>query len=234
MKRSEVNNLMLEAVEFFKEQKFFLPKFAFWTLKDWKSKGEEIMEIVVNQLGWDITDFGSGNFSKMGLLLFTIRNGNLEDVSNGGKNYCEKVMIVKEGQITPMHHHYQKAEDIINRGGGILSIQLYNITKDDKLADTPIVVSMDGTKKRVKAGEIVELLPGESITLTKNIYHKFWAKIGSGKVLIGEVSTVNDDRTDNKFIEKIGRFSEIEEDVEPLYLLCNDYEKYLKFKSVEH
>ena len=137
-------------------------------------------------------------------------------------------MIVKEGQITPMHHHYQKTEDIINRGGGILSIQLYNVTKDDKLADTPIVVSMDGTKKRFKTGEIVELTPGGSITLTQNIYHKFWAKRGNGKVLIGEVSTVNDDRTDNKFIEKIGRFSDIEEDVEPLHLLCNDYEKYLK------
>ncbi|MFX1394256.1 MAG: D-lyxose/D-mannose family sugar isomerase [Promethearchaeota archaeon] len=229
MKRSEINRIMRKAVEFFTEQKFFLPKFAYWTLEDWKTKGEEIQEIINNQLGWDITDFGSNNFSKKGLLLFTIRNGNLEDISKGGKNYCEKIMIVEEGQITPMHHHFQKAEDIINRGGGILMIQLYNTTKDDELADSPVIVSIDGIKKTFEAGSIIELEPGDSITLTSDIYHKFWAKENSGKLLIGEVSSVNDDRVDNKFLEEIGRFSDIEEDEEPLYLLYNDYKNYIQF-----
>jgi D-lyxose ketol-isomerase len=45
--------------------------------------------------------------------------------------------------------------------------------------------------------------------------------------LIGEVSTVNDDVTDNIFVSKIGRFAEIEEDVEPTHLLVSDYEKWL-------
>ncbi len=44
-------------------------------------------------------------------------------------------------------------------------------------------------------------------------------------MLIGEVSTVNDDRTDNTFLDPIGRFSEIEEDVDPIHLLVSDYEK---------
>jgi len=180
MKRSDVNNIMREAVEFFKEQKFYLPKFAYWTLSDWKTKGVEIMEIIENQLGWDITDFGNENFSKFGLLLFTIRNGNLDDIHKGGKNYCEKIMVVEEGQITPMHHHYQKWEDIINRGGGILLIQIYNATKDDKLAETQVSVSIDGVKETFDAGSIIELEHGDSISLTPDIYHKFWAKEGSG------------------------------------------------------
>jgi len=126
MKRSEINEIMRKAVDFFQQQKFYLPKFAFWSLEEWKSKGNEIREIIDNQLGWDITDFGKADFSKFGLILFTIRNGNLDDKSESAKDYCEKVMIAEEGQMTPMHHHFQKIEDIINRGGGILVIQLYN------------------------------------------------------------------------------------------------------------
>ena len=228
MKRSEINIIMRKAVEFFTEQKFYLPKFAYWTLEDWKTKGDEIQEIIENQLGWDITDFGSENFSKMGLLLFTIRNGNLEDATKGGKNYCEKIMIVEEDQITPMHHHFQKAEDIINRGGGILMVQVYKTTKNDKLSEAPVTVSLDGVKKTFEAGSIIELESGDSITLSSDIYHKFWAKVGRGKVLIGEVSSVNDDRVDNKFLNQIGRFSEIEEDEKPLYLLYNDYKNFIQ------
>ncbi|MHA1149089.1 MAG: D-lyxose/D-mannose family sugar isomerase [Promethearchaeota archaeon] len=227
MKRSEINNLMRKAVQFLKEQHFYLPKFAYWTLEDWQSKGDEIGEIIENQLGWDITDFGSGDFIKQGLILFTIRNGNLRDLDKGDKSYCEKVMIVEENQLTPMHYHYQKIEDIINRGGGNLLVQLYNPLEDNQLADTPVTVSMDGLKKTLEAGTIIKLEPGDSIALQPYLYHKFWAEEGSGKVLIGEVSGVNDDTKDNLFLEKIGRFPEIEEDEPPLYLLYNDYKKYL-------
>ena len=36
----------------------------------------EFDEIRDNQLGWDITDFGQGRFEELGLVVFTIRNGN--------------------------------------------------------------------------------------------------------------------------------------------------------------
>ena len=45
--------------------------------------------------------------------------------------------------------------------------------------------------------------------------------------MIGEVSTVNDDNTDNIFREPIGRFSDIEEDEAPRHLLVSDYDKRL-------
>jgi D-lyxose ketol-isomerase len=218
---------MRDAVKFFEEQKFYLPKFAFWLLDDWKSKGEEIKEIINNQLGWDITDFGKADFSKFGLILFTVRNGNLQDTTPNAKDYCEKIMIAEEGQMTPMHHHYQKTEDIINRGGGILIIQLYNATDDDQLADTKVKISVDGAYTVIEAGSTLELSPGDSLTLTPKHFHKFWAKEGKGKVLVGEISKINDDRTDNKFLEEIGRFPDITEDEEPLYLLYDDYKKFL-------
>ena len=62
-----------------------------------------------------------------------------------------------------------------------------------------------------------------SITLPQRQYHAFWAERGHGSVLIGEVSMVNDDNTDNRFYETQGRFPTIEEDEPPLYLLCNEY-----------
>jgi len=227
MKRSEINKIMRNAVQFLEEQKFYLPKFAFWSVEEWKTKGEEIDEILKNQLGWDITDFGRGDFSKFGLILFTIRNGNLDALGKGGKAYCEKAMILEEEQITPMHFHFQKAEDIINRGGGKLLIELYSSTKEGELGDAPVTVSMDGIEKTLESGTIVTLTPGESITLVPNMYHKFWVEKGTGKVLIGEVSGVNDDRVDNRFHKEIGRFADIEEDEDPLYLLYDDYKKYL-------
>ena|SRR5690554_1431468 len=45
-------------------------------------------------LGWDITDFGSGEFYKRGLFLFTLRNGKYKVDK---KPYAEKIMIVAPG-----------------------------------------------------------------------------------------------------------------------------------------
>jgi D-lyxose ketol-isomerase len=180
---------------------------------------------VQNGLGWDITDFGQGDYRSKGLFLFTIRNGAPENVHTGkGKLYAEKIMIVDVDQVTPLHFHWVKTEDIINRGGGDLVIKLYNATPDEQLAYTPVSVSIDGIQCTVSAGDEVVLHPGESITLQPYQYHKFWGK--GGRVLVGEVSVVNDDKSDNRFLEPIGRFPEIEEDEPPLYLLCTDYPRY--------
>ncbi len=233
MKRSEINEIMKNGLNFIeKEMKFLLPPFAKWSPDDWHQKGEESVEIIDQQLGWDITDFGSENFSEVGLLLFTIRNGSFEELKKiNGKIYAEKAMIVQEGQITPIHFHYQKMEDIINRGGGELVIQLWNSTVDECLdLDSDVIVSVDSVKNKVKAGGTITLKPGESVCLPQRLYHKFWGKKGTGTVFVGEVSRVNDDYVDNHFYEKVGRFAEIEEDVEPLHLLYGDYSNYYKCK----
>jgi len=224
MKRSEVNSIISEMKDFLHEHQFYLPEWAFWKPENWKGKYIICSEIVDNKLGWDITDFGSSNFTKVGLSLFTIRNGRLEKKN---KMFCEKIMMAYEEQETPMHFHWSKMEDIINRGGGNLVMELYLATDEDKLSPNPITVSIDGILTTVKAGEPLILKPGQSICLKPKVFHRFYGQKGKGKVLIGEVSAVNDDATDNKFYGKVGRFPEIEEDVKPIHLLVNDYEKYL-------
>ena len=125
--------------------------------------------------------------------------------------------------MAPMHFHWFKSEDIINRGGGTMLIKLYNSDKDGNLLDTDVIVHSDGREYTIKAGGMVELKPGESITITPYLYHEFHVVPSSGSVLIGEVSQCNDDETDNRFYEKIGRFPKIEEDEPPYRLLCNEY-----------
>ncbi|MBP3579811.1 MAG: D-lyxose/D-mannose family sugar isomerase [Clostridia bacterium] len=225
MKRSEINAAMRDALALFKEYKITLPAFVLWSKDDWKTKGGEVEEIKDNMLGWDITDFGRGDFNDIGLLLITLRNGNQKNPQKYPKPYAEKLMVVKEKQITPMHFHWNKMEDIINRGGGNLIIKLYNSTEDEQLADTDVEISVDGVKHTYPAGYELCLRPGDSVTLTPGLYHKFWGEQGKGTVIVQEVSMCNDDANDNRFYEKTGRFPKVEEDEEPLYLLCNEYDQ---------
>ena len=224
MKRSIINNYIKEAKSLIAEWQFALPPFAYWTVDQWKNKGPEYDEIRNNQLGWDITDFGGGNYEKLGLFLFTIRNGNINNPKE--KNYAEKLLIVKPGQVTPFHYHGFKMEDIINRGGGgHLKIKLYCSLDEhtlDKKSEVP--VSVDGRNYTVKAGSTISIGTGESITLHQGVFHEFWSD--DAILLLGEVSMVNDDHSDNYFLEERGRFPVIDEDEKPLHLLVGDYDTY--------
>lgn len=223
MKRSELNKLMAKATSFIEAMNFKLPPFAFLSPEEWAEKGHEYDEIRENMLGWDITDFGSGDFSKTGLLMITLRNGNLKK-EKCEKTYAEKILIVEEEQVTPLHFHWSKMEDIINRGGGNLIIKVYNSTKDEELdKTTPVTIMSDGRTYQVEPGSLIKLTPGESISIQTGMYHTFWGEKGSGTTLVGEVSKVNDDNVDNRFYEPTGRFPEIDEDEAPLYLLGNEY-----------
>lgn len=222
MKRSEINRTLREATAFLEECRFALPPFARWSPADWAGRGPEADEIRHTGLGWDITDFGSGDFDRVGLVLITLRNGIHQD-PRYPKPYAEKIMIAGEGQVTPTHYHAFKMEDIIVRGGGNLLIELHNSTPAGGLADTPVEVSLDGVRRTFRAGEVVRLTPGESICLPPRLYHRFYGEPGKGRVLVGEVSRVNDDRSDNYFLDPAGRFPEIEEDEPPFRYLCNEY-----------
>ena len=80
------------------------------------------------------------------------------------------------------------------------------------------------TRELVAVDDIsFKLMPGESISIQQYMYHDFEVEAGTGAVLIGEVSQCNDDNTDNRFYEKMGRFPTIEEDEPPYRLLCNEY-----------
>jgi D-lyxose ketol-isomerase len=226
MKRSEINNYIQEAKNFIRSNGFHLPPFAFWSPEEWETKGKEYDEIRENQLGWDLTDMGSGDYEKIGLLLFTIRNGNYNNPLNK-KIYAEKLMIGLEDQVTPYHYHQSKMEDIIVRGGeGKLCIQVYSSMGPHELDEkSSVPVAVDGRNFSVPAGTVIRLSPGESITLFQSIFHKFWAE--GSRLILGEVSMVNDDHNDNFFLNTAGRFPEIIEDEKPLHLLVGDYGKKL-------
>jgi D-lyxose ketol-isomerase len=224
MKRSEINQILKNAKAFMSEKQFVLPPWAHWSIADWKRNKNNAQEVIENMLGWDITDFGSGDFYKRGLFLFTIRNGRF---NVDKKPYAEKIMIVEENQETPMHFHWAKMEDIINRGGGNLVIELSNSDSENKFKTTPVNLRIDGVKHTIEAGGKVILTPGESICLEPGMYHRFYGEQGKGKVLVGEVSMVNDDTLDNCFYETIGRFPVIEEDEQPFHLLVSDYQKFV-------
>ena len=228
IKRSEVNRIMREADKFIRSFGYILPPFAYWSPAEFKARKDEAQMIVERNCGWDITDYGLGEFDKTGLFLFTVRNGDNADLGKGrGMLYAEKAMISRENQYSPMHRHNLKAEDIINRGGGTLVIELYGDTggKCDKAKG--VTVYCDGIPHTLPPGGKLRLQPGESVTLMPNEHwHAFWGE--GGDVFIGEVSTVNDDNTDNVFDDpRISRFGGIEEDEEPLHLLVSDYRTWL-------
>ena len=225
MKRSEINRHILEAKELFEAISFKLPPFGHWSPDDWADMGHEADEIRDNQLGWDLTDFGEGDYARMGLLLFTIRNGNYHRPTLYPKGYAEKIMVIKEEQVCPMHFHWKKREDIICRGGGNLVLELYLADDREALSDKTFEVRVDGVARRCQPGEMVILTPGESICLEPYVYHRFYGEKGKGTVVVGEVSDVNDDDNDNRFLEPLKRFPSVIEDEPPIHLLCNEYPK---------
>jgi len=222
MKRSEINNYLRRAEEVVALHNFKLPPFAYWTPQDWANIGTDCDEIRDNMLGWDVAALASEESTEGTLVFFTIRNGNQHD-EKYTKTYAEKIMIIDEGQTCPLHFHWSKMEDIINRGGGNMLMKLYNSTPDGELADTDVTVSVDGRKLTVEAGGVIRLLPGESVTLPVGMYHSFWAEDGLGTVFAGEVSQCNDDKTDNRFYIPRARFPVVEEDEPPYRYLCTEY-----------
>lgn len=227
MKRSAVNTIMGSADDMIRSFGFVLPPFAYWSPDEFARRKSQAQSIIQGRCGWDITDYGKGDFDNLGLFLFTLRNGKLADLKRGGGMcYAEKLLISRQDQLSPMHTHIIKAEDIINRGGAQLIIELFGSDDGGNFAsDKGGHVYRDGLLYTFSAGEKLCLNPGESVTLMPGDWHAFWAE--GGDVLIGEVSTVNDDETDNLFREPIGRFSNIEEDEPPKHLLVSDYATWL-------
>lgn len=224
MKRSEINAALREMEEMIRQCRFARPPFCRFTPEEWREKGREFDEIRDNMLGCDITDYGLGRFDEVGFSLITLRNGNLKLADKYAKTYAEKLLFLKEGQYSPNHFHWSKMEDIINRGGGVLLIRVFNSLPDEEMdRESDVTVHLDGCVRTVPAGTQIRLEPGMSISIQPRLYHDFEVEPGSGDVLIGEVSQCNDDNTDNRFNPPVGRFPVIEEDEPPYRLLCTEY-----------
>lgn len=225
MKRSQINRIIEEARERFHEYHCHLPDWAFWGPENWKSVGATANEILKHGLGWIVTDFGTNEFDNFGLVIFVARNGHLH---NGKpmttKTYAEKFMIVRPGQVTPFHFHWKKTEDLVNRSGGRLNVQLAWADTDERSMKEEVVnVQVDGMTRTVKPGEILTLHPGQSVELPPRMCHQFSGHCGDRTVLAGEISSLNDDSTDNCFLGRNVAPPPIEEDEPKRFLLAADY-----------
>jgi D-lyxose ketol-isomerase len=225
LKRSEINKIIEEARKHFQQHQCHLPGWAFWGPKDWESLGREGDEIRKHGLGWIVTDFGTGEFEKFGLVLFVARNGHLHrEEPLTTKTYAEKFMVVRSGQITPFHFHWKKTEDLVNRSGGRLDVQLAWSAADElTMSDTPVEVKVDGIIRTLKRGDTLILCPGESVELVPKMCHQFAGHPGDSTVIAGEISSLNDDTVDNCFLGRDVKMSPIVEDAPREYLLAADY-----------
>ena len=226
MKRSAINDILGHTRQFFSQHDVHLPPFASFSPAQWQQLDTAAWEEVFDlKLGWDVTAFGRNNFAAHGLTLFTLRNGSAKGMPYV-KCYAEKIMHVRDAQVTPMHFHWRKREDIINRGGGNLIVELWNADSNEQTADSDITVVIDGCRQKHTAGTQLRLSPGESICLPPGLYHSFWAETGFGDVLVGEVSSVNDDDHDNHFLQPLDRYNLIDEDEPAQLVLCNEYRQF--------
>jgi len=223
LKRSTINQSIEKAIEVFRENQIHLPPFAVWTPQEWDAKGPEANAIRDCMLGWDVTDFGSAEFERIGRTLFTLRNGRRDD-PRYPKTYAEKAILDPELQRAPAHFHRSKREDIINRGGGNIMVQLRKADENDAPSDEPLTAYVDGVPVELEAGGAVRLEPGMSVCIEPRTIHQFWGEEGTGYTVSGEVSSVCDDVRDNAFIDDYAaRFPELDEDEPRRYYLCNEY-----------
>lgn len=216
MLRSEVDALIDAATALFAAQGLALPPWAHFSPADWAARPEQALHCAERQMGWDVTDFGSGDFASRGLLLLCTRNG--LPGRPGERTYAEKLMVVRDGQETPFHHHRRKMEDIVNRGGGALVVEV-TAFEGGRETSEPVALRVDGELRRLPPRAPLALSPGESVTLSPGQVHRFY---GRGTVVAGEVSQTNDDLADNVFLEPVGRFAAIVEDAPARHALWSE------------
>lgn len=189
MKRSAINAACREALAVFQRTGWSLPP----------------------QPNWDVTDCGSGDFSRCGLVLINLAEE---------PEYWEKLIYMRVGQSMPMHTHRKKKEDIICRHGELM-MELWEGLPADLRSGAPLRIKKSGAWATINMGQPFALPAGERVTLTPGVYHSFWPSVPD--TVIGEVSSANDDANDNFFADtSVARFPTIEEDEPAAVRLVTD------------
>ena len=96
MKGSEVNAALRELEAMCEKHRCYLLLFCHFTLEQWRDIGHEYDEVRDCMLGWDITEYGLGNFDKLGFSLITIHNGNRAMADKYPKVYAEKLLYTQQ------------------------------------------------------------------------------------------------------------------------------------------
>jgi D-lyxose ketol-isomerase len=201
-----------------------LPPFALWREEDYRADPAAAARIFEGGLGWSVVEFQPDQFAELGLTLFTLRMADWRQLSHGrGRLYAEKALLVEAGQRTPHHYHIVKSEDIINRGGAKLVVELFKVDRGGAPLKEKLRVLKDVKSLELSPGAHVTLEPGESLTLEPFVAHAFWAE--GGATLGGEVSLANDDRTDNYFLSALPPPAPVDEDAPRRYVTVRDLPK---------
>ena len=133
MKRSEINKALKELEAMCAREHCYLPPFCNFTPEEWKTKGHEYDEVRDCMLGWDITDYGLGDFDKEG-------------------QYSPNHF-----------HWYKTEDIINRGGGNILIRVYNSLPDESIDKESDVTVHCDGRTYTVPAGTQVRLTPGESI-----------------------------------------------------------------------
>jgi D-lyxose ketol-isomerase len=230
LKRSVVEQNIELAKATFNRFGIQLPPFAFWSADDWKARSTDVDEIRHCRLGWDVTDFGSGNFEKIGRTLFTLRNGHMRG-HRYPKFYAEKLILNPEGQHAPAHYHRSKMEDITHRAGGCLMVRILGEAAKDGLVLPVERIQIDGQTIKLGTEGRVCLKPGQSICIPPLTIHQF---CGDGELGVSsEVSSVCNDEEDNIFLEPAVRYPALEEDQPRKHYLCHEYPFAISDHAIE-
>ena len=220
MKRSDVNDNIGLAKDLFAAHRLVLPRWAHWSPDDWRGAGPGMRAVKDAGLGWEITDHGSGDFQRQGLVLFRLRDAQ-RSPTDSDEGFAESVLLVQVHQVTPFHHHTH-GQDLVNRGGGDLVVQLHHAGPSDELDDDrPVTAVVDGVEVEFEPGGLARLTVGESLGVAPRVYHKFWAEMAS--CMVSEISSPANGRQDFHYLEDARRLPDIEEDEEPLHLLWHEY-----------
>jgi len=214
--RSKINALIADSIKILARQVFFLPPYAYWTPQGWLDAGPEWDSLRQAHLGWDVTDFGWGQFSRVGRVLFTLRNG---ISGENDKPYAEKIIVGRHRQRAPAHWHIRKVEDIINRGGGEVVVEL-----GPREGFEAASIRQDGREMVIHSSTTFRLQPGESLCIPPGTVHQFWGEEtqANSVPLIGEISSFCDDIGDNVFLQDVARFAQIIEDEPAQFSLCHE------------
>ena len=211
MLRSEINALIRDAEGYFKAERFRLPPFAFWTPDDWAKPDGDISEIVDCGLGWDITDFGLGEYH-------TLRppplhdekrptrepeGGHREDLLREGDHPRPRPALPGPPPLDQGRGHHRAGGRHDGRRGAQRDAEDGSFK-----ADTQVSLSLDGVRRKVRVlAPPSSSTPGESVTLEPGCYHLGDRRLRpSGWDIHGEVSVVNGDVNHNRCGQPVGRF----------------------------
>ena len=235
MKRSGINKQIGEAINIIEKSGIVLPYHAHWSLGSWYQNRNLAEELRKRAIGWNITDFGSGNFSKTGVILYTPSNGIFDPVTNKpiDQTYAHRYFILRDGQEIMTEHHQTKIEDIIVFAGAQLKVEVHNVGPNEELdREKEVKIMRNGIWESYTPGTVITLVPGERIRFEPRHYHRPCGH--GGTVLIEEVSMVTDDLKESRHLpeEKPMAFAQIEEDEQPIYLLCTELPGTPKFDQL--